>query len=397
MLFQLPTSALLLSLVLLTEASSHGHGAHLANMRRRQLNPRGPQPVADVPVASLGRRSCRKKATSSSSTLKASSTPATIVNVAPAPSTTEKASPTTTSSTKAATTSTEAATTSTEAATTSTEAATTSTEAATTSTKAATTSTEAATTSTKAAAPTTKAATTSTKAAAPTTKATTSSPKSTAAPPSSGGVAAGGFVAVKPADWPTATQAGPQPTSTVASASDPYLEELSKAIDNSGNPQFTSTHTGDMTYYGQGLGACGDVYDDNSFTAAVSHLMFDSWIGFDTDAQNRNPICGPFVPGRQALDNSGLMVSAVKSTVPGYAEIGGDGLINCVGSTNPIVQCHVPLTATVTHGGKSIQVKIVDRCAACAEGDIDLTPAAFAALADPALGRTSVTWKFDNW
>jgi hypothetical protein len=91
------------------------------------------------------------------------------------------------------------------------------------------------------------------------------------------------------------------------------------------------------------------------------------------------------------------MVSAIKSSLSGFAEIGGDGLINCVGSTDPIVQCHVPLTATVTHGDKSIQVKIVDRCVGCAVNDIDLTPAAFAALADMALGRTSVTWKFNPW
>ncbi|KAJ7770951.1 hypothetical protein DFH07DRAFT_1057993 [Mycena maculata] len=216
-----------------------------------------------------------------------------------------------------------------------------------------------------------------------------------AAAAESGGVAAGNFTPTKPADWPTATQAGPTPTSTVASASDQYLEELSKAIDNSGNSQFTKIHTGDMTYYSQGLGACGDVYDDNSFTAAVSHLMFDSWPGGDISAQNRNPICGPFVPGRQALNSAGLMVSVIKSSIAGFAEIGGDGLINCVGTT--AAQCHVPMTATVTHGGKSIQVQIVDRCAACAEDDIDLTPAAFAALADTSLGRTDVMWQFNAW
>jgi rare lipoprotein A (peptidoglycan hydrolase) len=318
MLFQLPTSAFLLALVVLTEASSHGHGAHLANMRRRQLNPRGPQPAPAVPKASLGRRSCRKKG-SSSSVPASSSTPA-VGNVGQDPS------------------------------------------------------------------PTTKKEATH----------TTSSTKATAAPPSSGGVAAGNFKATKPANWPTATQSGPKPTSTAASASDPYLEELSKAIDNSGNSAFTSVHKGQMTYYGQGLGACGDVYDDNSFTAAVSQLMFDTWPGASAE-QNRNPICGPFVPGRKSLNSAGLMVSSVKSSLAGYAEIGGDGFINCVGSSNPIVQCHIPLTATVTHGGKSIQVKIVDRCVGCKYDDIDLTPAAFAALADPALGRTDVTWKFDNW
>ncbi|KAJ7452129.1 hypothetical protein B0H11DRAFT_1927556 [Mycena galericulata] len=329
MLFQLPASALLLSLLVLVDASSHSHGAHLANMRRRQLNPRGPQSAPPVPRASLNRRTCKKQAASSSSAQSVASAPATIANVGadPSTSTTKKAATPTTSSSKAVS--------------------------------------------------------------------HTTSSETTASSPTSGGVAAGNFVPTKPSDWPTATQAGPSPTSTVASASDPYLEELSKAIDNSGNSQFTAVHTGDMTYYGQGLGACGDVYDDNSFTAAVSHLMFDSWAGSDSSAQNRNPICGPFVPGRTALDSAGTFFSAVKSTIGGYAEIGGDGLINCVGTAD--VQCHVPLTATVTHGETSIQVKIVDRCAACAEGDIDLTPAAFAALANPALGRTSVTWQFNNW
>ncbi|KAF7326651.1 DPBB-1 domain-containing protein [Mycena venus] len=306
MLFRLPTSALLLALAVLTEASSHGHGAHLTSLRRHQLNHFEPRLGSAAPKSALNRRrSCRPPGSSISSTQTAS-----------------------------------------------------------------------------------------------TTKASTAPSKATSAPPSSGGdesggsVAAGDFKPVKPADWPTATQAGAAPTSNVASASDPYLKELSKAYDNSGNHFFTDTHTGDMTYYGQGLGACGDVYDDNSFTAAVSHLMFDNWPGASY-AQNRNPICGAFVPGRKAINNAGEMVSVIQSSISGYAEIGGDGLINCVGT--PDAQCHIPLTATVTHGDKSIQVKIVDRCAACLEHDIDLTPAAFAALADQGLGRTSVTWKFDKW
>ncbi|KAJ7880672.1 hypothetical protein B0H13DRAFT_2345468 [Mycena leptocephala] len=64
----------------------------------------------------------------------------------------------------------------------------------------------------------------------------------------SSGIVAGNFVATKPIDWPTATQAGPAPTSTVTSISDPCLEELSKAYNNSEVSDFTSDHTGDMTY-----------------------------------------------------------------------------------------------------------------------------------------------------
>ncbi|KAJ7855259.1 hypothetical protein B0H14DRAFT_3449054 [Mycena olivaceomarginata] len=99
----------------------------------------------------------------------------------------------------------------------------------------------------------------------------------------------GSFSPTKPADWPTATQPAPAPAYTVASTSDPYLEELSKAYNNSGVSAFTSDHKGDMTWYAQGSGACGDVYDDTSFTAAVSHFMYDAWPGADTNETNRKP------------------------------------------------------------------------------------------------------------
>ncbi|KAG6826927.1 hypothetical protein H0H92_013884 [Tricholoma furcatifolium] len=202
-------------------------------------------------------------------------------------------------------------------------------------------------------------------------------------------------VAFKPADWPTATQAGAAPTSTVASTSDPYLMELSKASNNADNALYTEKHVGQMTYYGQGLGACGDTYNDSSFTAAVSHLMYDAWPGASEET-NRNPICGPYVSGRKVIDPAGSFVTAVtdKFSASTFVNLGGDGLLDCASGES---QCHIPLTATVTHGGKSIIVQIVDRCAACAEGDIDLTPTAFSALADMALGRTDVVWWFNQY
>jgi len=331
MLFRSASTLLALSLALFAEASSaHAHGAHIAHLRRSR--PLG----RDVPLTeskrSLKRRSCRKP---KSSTLSASKPTNTIANVAADPSTTSK---------KAAAT-----------------------------TEASSSGSDSGSGSSNSGSGSSNSGSGSSNQAHP----------------------ANGFVPTKPADWPTATQAGgAQPTSTVASAKDPYLKELSKALDNSQNPLFSKVYKGDMTYYGQGLGACGDVYDDNSFTAAISQHLYDIWPGASS-AQNRNPVCGPFVPGRTALNMQGLMVSAVKSTIGGHAMIGGDGLINCVGTAG--VQCHIPLTATVTHGKKSIQVKIVDRCEGCAQGDIDLTPAAFAALADPALGRTDVEWFFNDW
>jgi Lytic transglycolase len=156
------------------------------------------------------------------------------------------------------------------------------------------------------------------------------------------------------------------------------------------------------------LGACGDTYNDSSFTAAVPMDMYDSWPGA-TAEQNRyvpntfpaivprpnnhlsNPICGPFVPGRKIIDSTGSFKTAVPG--PEFAVIGGDGLINCATSS----RCHKPLTATVRHGSNQITVEIVDRCVGCKSNDIDLTPTAFAALADMALGRTYVEWQFNSY
>ncbi|KAG9073534.1 hypothetical protein FS749_015033 [Ceratobasidium sp. UAMH 11750] len=49
----------------------------------------------------------------------------------------------------------------------------------------------------------------------------------------------------------------------------------------------------------------------------------------------------------------------------------------------------------LTWHGKSTKVKIVDRCYACGDNDLDLSPAAFQDLAPLATGKLQgVTWKF---
>ncbi|KAG6816209.1 hypothetical protein H0H87_007707 [Tephrocybe sp. NHM501043] len=218
---------------------------------------------------------------------------------------------------------------------------------------------------------------------------TTKKPTATQAPSNNGqGNILG--VAFKPSDWPTATQAGAAPKATRTSGADPYLSELSKSFNNKDNELYTKKHTGEMTYYGQGLGACGDTYDDSTYTAAVSKLLYDSWPGATAET-NRNPICGPYVKGRKTISMSGSFVTSVHGN--NFVNVGGDGFLNC----DPNSQCHVPLTATVKHGNKMIIVQIVDRCEGCAIDDIDLTPTAFKALADPGLGRTDVEWWFNQY
>jgi len=44
--------------------------------------------------------------------------------------------------------------------------------------------------------------------------------------------------------------------------------------------------------------------------------------------------------------------------------------------------------------GKSVIVKVVDRCPECAPGDVDLTQQAFAQIENPTAGRIPITWRF---
>lgn len=53
--------------------------------------------------------------------------------------------------------------------------------------------------------------------------------------------------------------------------------------------------------------------------------------------------------------------------------------------------------ATVFHGDSSVRVKIVDECPTCpSSSSLDLSPAAFSALASQDLGEIDITWKMDD-
>ena len=58
-------------------------------------------------------------------------------------------------------------------------------------------------------------------------------------------------------------------------------------------------------------------------------------------------------------------------------------------SNNPL--CNTKITIT-NDAGVSQDATIVDTCAACAEEDIDASPALFNTFASPADGRTTVSW-----
>ncbi|RIB23917.1 expansin module family protein [Gigaspora rosea] len=94
------------------------------------------------------------------------------------------------------------------------------------------------------------------------------------------------------------------------------------------------TYSGDGTFYAVGLGACGIVNDNDQMVAALPAQQFDYL--------TRTKACGSI--------------------------------------------------AVVVHGGKQVTVKIIDRCAGCQLGDIDLSPAAFKKIAHPREGRVHVMY-----
>ena len=55
-------------------------------------------------------------------------------------------------------------------------------------------------------------------------------------------------------------------------------------------PSDTRSFTGDLTYYGPGLGACGVTSSDTDDIVSVSHLLFDS--ESTGSNPNANPLCG---------------------------------------------------------------------------------------------------------
>ncbi|KAJ5752597.1 hypothetical protein N7520_009514 [Penicillium odoratum] len=99
-------------------------------------------------------------------------------------------------------------------------------------------------------------------------------------------------------------------------------------------------YSGDLTYYDPGLGACGDTSTSSELICAVSHILFDA--ASTSSNPNDNPLCG--------------------------------------------------LKIRIRRDGKSVDVKVVDRCVGCAETDLDVTETAFEKLANIPQGRVTMEW-----
>ncbi|KAK1963411.1 hypothetical protein LY78DRAFT_660350 [Colletotrichum sublineola] len=109
-------------------------------------------------------------------------------------------------------------------------------------------------------------------------------------------------------------------------------------------PTNRDVHTGDLTYYDVGLGACGQTNGNDDMIVSVSHYLWD-------DVQsggnpNHNPLCGKKIRVRR------------------------------------------------DDGEGSVDVTVVDRCTGCEPTDLDLSPAGFERLADKGEGRVKGTWSW---
>ncbi|ANB15607.1 hypothetical protein AWJ20_3244 [Sugiyamaella lignohabitans] len=137
---------------------------------------------------------------------------------------------------------------------------------------------------------------------------------------------------------PTTTSTPPPATSSVVVVSSPAAPAPSSSGSDSssaGSGQFS----GQATFYEVGLGACGITNTDSDFIAALNAPMFG-----DFPNPNANPNCGK--------------------------------------------------KAQIFRNGKSVTVTITDKCPTCAYGNLDLSPAAFDVIADPAEGRVEITWSW---
>ena len=117
-------------------------------------------------------------------------------------------------------------------------------------------------------------------------------------------------------------------------------------------------YSGDLTYYGPGLGSCGITSTDADMICAISHQLYGTLAAYYTDSD-----------------------SAQTSTNP---------------NDNPFCKRKIRATRhrNGVNGNVSVDVTVVDRCTGCKLYDLDFSPGAFDKMADESLGRVDVTWAF---
>ncbi len=97
-----------------------------------------------------------------------------------------------------------------------------------------------------------------------------------------------------------------------------------------------------FTWYNTGLGACGQTHSDSEYVIALSA------VNFDPHTPNGNP------------NNNDLCNRRIRAS----------------------------------YNGRSVEVKVVDRCPGCPENGLDLSPGAFQQLADLGVGVVQGSWEW---
>ncbi|GEQ69627.1 hypothetical protein JCM33374_g3300 [Metschnikowia sp. JCM 33374] len=140
----------------------------------------------------------------------------------------------------------------------------------------------------------------------------------------------------QPSQAPSATS--PKGTKTGPSGRSVMNNRGSSPTSSTGDGVFA----GHATYYNPGMGACGMVHADSDFIVAVGDKLYES-----------------YTPG---------------------------------GNPNENTLCGAKLIAH--YEGKSVEVTVVDRCGSCSPNDLDLSPVAFAQIANQGLGKINLTWEW---
>lgn len=102
-------------------------------------------------------------------------------------------------------------------------------------------------------------------------------------------------------------------------------------------------YTGDMTYFNQGLGSCGQVKTDSDAVVALSAADYGEWAN-----PNQATVCGKWIK--------------------------------------------------ITANGKTVRAQVWDKCPGgeCVSGGIDVSPSVFTQIADLSVGRLTVSWEFEE-
>lgn len=150
------------------------------------------------------------------------------------------------------------------------------------------------------------------------------------------------------------------------------------------------SRTGAVTYYntGGGTGACGTTLSDGALTCAVSTTLYDACMSCRFSFPRISMTCPSSFSVIVLLYLSYLFLLFFAN----FADILPEDTQG--GNPNDNSLCGKKIQVTI--GGKSTTVTIADRCAGCAEWDLDLTPTAFNAIVagGEAVGRTTGDWQF---